>query len=323
MKLWKKTILILFCALLLAQIPFACRRFQKGGLAAKISNLDAQKTSPVNPQFNDYKGVIHVHTALGGHSTGSFNELIGAAQKNNLDFVVLTEHTSRLYDTSALTLRGVHQGVLFVNGNEANAKNDDRFLILDGFSDADLLKQIDTPDFLRKVRAENKLAFITYPENFSSWDSDFDGVEVFSLYTNGKQMSVPFFLLDALWSFRAYPELTIADYFKRPDANLKKFDEITAVKKSTLFAGSDAHSNLGAHIFGDDAGGKLINLKFDRYETIFRLVRTHVLIEREKPLTRETLLDALKNGRAYIGFDVLSNAAGFSFTAENGSESKS
>lgn len=322
MKLWKKTVLILLVALVLAQIPFIYRRYQKGKLAAEISDRDAQRIVPADAKFNDFKGVIHVHTSLGGHSTGSFNELIGAARKNNLDFVVMTEHTSGLYDTSAMTLRDVHQGVLFVGGNEVNAKNDDRFLILDGFPGADLSKQADTPDFLRKVRAENKLAFITYPENFVSWNSDFDGIEVFSLYTNGKQMNAPFFLLDALWSFGSYPELTIADYFKRPDANLKKFDEITIAKKSTLFAGSDAHSNLGAHIFGDDAGGKLINLKFDRYETIFRLVRTHVLLEKDKPMTRENLLGALKNGRVFIGFDVLGDTTGFSFTAENGSESK-
>lgn len=322
MKLWKKVILIFLAALLLAQIPFIYRRYQKGKLAAKIANLAARKNLSADSKFKDFKGIIHVHTAIGGHSTGSFSELIGAAQKNNLDFVVMTEHTSGLYDTSAMTLQGVHQGVLFVGGNETNAKNDDRFLIVSGMSGADSLKQADTPDFLRRVHAENKLAFITYPENFNSWNSEFDGIEVFSLYTNGKQMSVPFFLPDALWSFGSYPELTIADYFKRPDANLKKFDEITAARKSTLFAGSDAHSNLGAHIFGDDAGGRLINLKFDRYETIFRLVRTHVLLERDKPLTPENLLAALKNGRAFIGFDVLSDAAGFSFTAENRSESK-
>ena len=322
MKLWKKTALVLLVLLILLQIPFVYRRFQKGGLADNISRGDAERIVRTDSQFADYKGVIHVHTAIGGHSTGSFNELVGAARENNLAFVVMTEHTSGLFDTSALTLRGAHQNVLFVGGNEVNAKNDERFLVLDGFAAADALKQTDTPEFLQKVRNENKLAFITYPENFASWNADFDGVEVFSLYTNGKQMSIPFFLFDALWSFRAYPELTIADYFKRPDANLKRFDELTANRKATLFAGSDAHSNLGAHLFGDDAGGKLINLKFDRYATIFRLVRTHVLIKKDEPLTQETLLAALKNGRAFIGFDVLGDASGFAFTAENGAETK-
>jgi hypothetical protein len=130
------------------------------------------------------------------------------------------------------------------------------------------------------------------------------------------------FLLDALWSFSSYPELTMANYFARPDENLRKFDEIAAPRKITLFAGSDAHSNLGFHLFGDDAGNKIINFKFDDYATVFRLVRTHVLLEKNKLMTEANLIEALKNGRAFIGFDVLSDTTGFSFAAENAAERK-
>lgn len=322
MKLWKKIILILLAALILAQIPFVYRRYEKGKLAEKILQFDAQKKVLANPKFNDFKGVIHVHTFLGGHSTGTFEELIGAAQKNNLDFVVMTEHTSELYDTAAMTLQGTRAGVLFVGGNEANTKSDERFLVLNGFADANSSRRFDTSEFLARARAENKLAFITYPEKFNSWNSDFDGIEVFSLFTNAKQANAAYFLFDALWSYPSYPELTLAEYFKRPSDNLQRFDAVSINKRATLFAGSDAHSNVGAHLAGDDAGNKFLNLKLDRYETIFRLVRTHVLLEKDKPLTQENLLDALKNGRAFVGFDCLSQTSGFSFTAENSRETK-
>lgn len=60
----------------------------------------------------------------------------------------------------------------------------------------------------------------------------------------------PFFVVfDALWSYHAYPELVLAKYFVRPDENLQKFDEVTRNKKSTLFAGTDAHSNIGFHLW--------------------------------------------------------------------------
>jgi len=323
MRLWKKIILIFFGVLVLAQIPFVYRRFQTGNLAEKISSLDAQKRQvPDNTKFNEFKGVIHVHTSLGGHSTGDFDELIDGAKKNNLDFVVMTEHTAQNYDTSAMTLRGINAGVLFVGGNEANTKSDERFLIAGGFAGASSSREKDTTEFIGAAHDENKLAFVAYPENFNSWNADFDGIEVFSLFTNARQSNAAFFLLDALWSFPAYPELTLAGYLKRPDANLQKFDSVAANKKITLFAGSDAHSNVGFHLFGDDAGHKFINLKLDRYETLFRLVRTHVLIEKDKPLTEKNLLDALENGRAFVGFDCLGDTRGFSFTAENARESK-
>ena len=54
--------------------------------------------------FAEYTGVMHVHTFLGGHSTGTFEELIAGANANDLDFVVMTEHYDSNYDTSALTL---------------------------------------------------------------------------------------------------------------------------------------------------------------------------------------------------------------------------
>ena len=58
-------------------------------------------------------------------------------------------------------------------------------------------------------------------------------------------------------------------YFQRPAENLAKFDEAAAKRPISLFAGTDAHSNIGFHIFGDDAGNKLINIKIDPYEKIF------------------------------------------------------
>ena len=314
--------MILFAVILLAQIPFVYNRYRTGKLSARISGLQANRTNLTNPDYNEYKGIIHAHTSLGGHSTGHFDQLIGGANANELDFVVMTEHYSSLFDTSALTLRGVYGKTLFVGGNEIDTSDSDRFLMIPGSAEAANFAAQKTNEVLDKIHSANQIAFITYPEKFKSWNSDFDGIEVFSLHTNAKKMNPIGFFFNALWSFGSYPELTMANYFVRPDENLRKYDEVAANRKITLFAGSDAHSNLGFHLLGDDAGNKIIKLKFDDYATIFRLVRTHVLIEKNKQLTQENLVEALKNGHAFIGFDVLGNSRGFSFTAENGAENK-
>ena len=321
MKLWKKILLVLFFVILLAHIPFIYNRYQFGNLHEKINQLQNQKTSLSNQNYNDYKGVIHVHTFLGGHSTGTFEELILGAKANNLDFVVMTEHTSELFDTSATTLQGVQQGILFVSGNELNTNDGNRFLVIDGLPDTHSFNKQTATEFLEKAHSSGKLAFVTYPERFRSWDANFDGIEVFSLHTNAKRMNPALFFFDALWSYRAYPELVLAKYFARPDENLRKFDEISAQRRLTLFAGNDSHSNIGFQV-GDDANNKLINFKFDDYATVLRLARTHILLEKDKQLTRENLLEALKNGHTFIGFDVLSDTRGFLFSAENGAESK-
>ncbi len=268
--------------------------------------------------MRDYKGVIHVHTSLGGHSTGGFDELIDAANSNDLDFVMMTEHAESKFDTSALTLKGRFGKTLFINGQEVDTASRDRFLLLPGSKDSAADKILETPQYLEKYKAQNRIELVTYPEKLNSWNSDFDGIEVFSMNTNIKKAN-PFSLFsDALWSFSAYPESTLATYFQRPDENLRQFDEITKSRKIALFAGSDAHSNIGFHLFTDDAGNKLLNYKIDRYETIFRLVRTHILLDENENPNQENFLQALKNGRAFIAFDWLGDATGFNFSVVDG-----
>jgi hypothetical protein len=322
MSRWKKIVLGLLGAFILLQIPFIYNRWQTGNLAAKISSLAAQRTKSADREYAQYTGVVHAHTFLGGHSTGTFDELIDGAEKNQLDFVVMTEHVSEFYDTSAKTLRGKYKNILFIGGNETSILSDDRFLVLDGFPELNKVNKLSPKEFLAEVHQRDRLAFVTYPSRFKAWSEDIDGMEIFSLHTNAKQMNPVLFLLDALWSYQAYPELTIARYFERPAGNLQKFDELAETRRLTLFAGSDAHSNIGFHFFGDESNKKLISFKFDPYETIFRPVRTHVLIPKDEPLSKDNLLQALKNGNTFIGFDVLSDTAGFWFSGESNGEMK-
>ena len=70
-----------------------------------------------------------MHSFLGGHSSGTFSEIIAAAKANQLHFVIMTEHTESDFDTAAKTLQRHHGGVLFVNGNEVSADNGDRSLL--------------------------------------------------------------------------------------------------------------------------------------------------------------------------------------------------
>jgi len=318
----KKVLLGLLIVLLLIQIPFIYRRYQNGKLAEKINQLQSQRTARPDPNYNEYKGIIHAHTSLGGHSTGTFDELIDAASANDLDFVIMTEHYTDKYDTAALTLNGVYGKTLFVGGNEIDTSDGDRFLMIPGGADAASFSKMPTNAVLDKLHAENRLAFITYPEKFKSWDANFDGDEVFSLHTNAKKMNPLLALFDLIWSYPAYPALTFATYFKRPDDNLSKFDEIAAKRKIVFTAGADAHSNIGFHLLGDDAGNKLLNIKIDPYKTTFQLARVHVLIDKNKPLTRDSLIEALKLGHSFVGFDVQGDTSGFKFSAQNGAETR-
>jgi hypothetical protein len=97
---------------------------------------------------------------------------------------------------------------------------------------------------------------------------------------------------------------------------LKRWDGAMSAsnRKLIAIAGNDAHSNVGVSV-NDAAGKQWLGVKLDPYERSFRTVRTHVLIKKDKGLTRESLLEAIALGHCYVSFDLFADARGFQFTA--------
>lgn len=287
----KKILVAVVLVLLISQIPFAYRRYKLRQLSATIRQLNSQRTqTPTN--LNEYKGVVHVHSFLGGHSSGSFSAIITAAQANELNFVIMTEHTEKDFDTAAMTLQGVHGGVLFINGNETSAANGDRLLTL-----------------------PNDTSIVAYPEEFKNWETPgLDGVEVYNVFTNTRRANPLVAFFDVLWSHRAYPDLLFALYYERPNESLKKWDQALARARLTATPGNDSHANIGISL-RDSSGKTLAGIQLDPYETSFRLVRLHVLLPPDKPLDQTNLLDAIRAGHCFVSFDLFGDTSGFSFGA--------
>jgi hypothetical protein len=332
MKRWKKLLLIVLVAVLLSQIPFAYRRYRLGRLDAAIQQLNKQRVinreasragvTQANAEFVEYKGVIHVHSFLGGHSNGNFEEIIAGAKSNHLNFVVMTEHTSETFNTASMTLKGKHSGILFINGNEVSANNSDRLLIIPGDESEDASSRQSTPEIISRAKAKGLLTFIAYPQEFKSWDAiGYDGVEVYNVYTDARGINPLIMFFDGLWSYRAYPDLLFANFYRRPNENLKKWDELlgTAGRRLVAIAGNDAHSNVGLSL-NSESGETIVGVKLDPYERSFRLVRVHVLVPKNKPLDSASLLAAVAAGHCFIGFDLFGDTSGFSFAASNGGE---
>ena len=311
----KKFLLVAVCVVLLSQIPFAYRRYKLGRLNAAIQQISSERRArPGNDGYVEYRGVMHVHSFLGGHSTGTFQDIIKAAQANGLQFVVMTEHVQSLIDTAGMTLRGNHDGVLFVNGNEVSSANGDRLLIIPGDSSlagADKL----TPDQIASTaRSRGALSIIAYPGEFKSTANTYDGMEIYNVFTNARKINRVVAFFDALWSHRSYPDLLFANYYQRPDEALAKWDEVLKHEKIFGTAGNDSHANIGLTL-RDSGGNELLGLQLDPYHTSFHIVRIHVLVQKDKSLDATSLLQALKAGHCFIGFDVFGDTSGFRFEA--------
>jgi hypothetical protein len=314
----RKALLAIAIILVLSQLPFAYRRYNLGRLNARIQVVNSSRqTVQANHNYSEYTGVMHVHSFLGGHSRGGFADIISAAQANKLNFVVMTEHPEQDIDTAAMTLKGMHGGVLFINGNEVSTSAGDRMLIVPGDTGSREADKLATAEVAAKTKARGALSFVAYPEAFKSWETaEFDGVEVFNVYSNARQINPLFAVFDVLWSQRAYPALLFATFYAKPTENLKKWDAALTRRRLTATAGNDAHANVGLSL-NDSTGKALVGLQLDPYETSFRLVRLHVLVSHGQALDGESLMQAIKQGHCFIGFDLLGDTTGFSFTAEN------
>jgi hypothetical protein len=295
----KKILIAVVALFLLAQIPFAYRRYKLRKLSAAIQQVNTELARNPRDYLREYKGVTHVHSFLGGHSSGSFQEIIDAAKANQLDFVIMTEHTERDFDTAAMTLKGNYGNVLFVNGNETSAENGDRLLKL-----------------------PQDVSLVAYPEEFKNWETPgLNGVEVYNVYSNTRRANPIVAFFDVLWSHRAYPDLLFALYFERPNESLKLWDQALTRSRLTATAGNDSHANIGLSL-RDSAGKTVAGIQLDPYETSFRLVRLHVITHEAKVLWPEHLLEAIKAGHCFIGFDLFGDTSGFTFEAKTPDQTK-
>ncbi|MCA1629556.1 MAG: CehA/McbA family metallohydrolase [Acidobacteria bacterium] len=332
-------LLVLFA---LTQAPFVYRRRHLSRLDAAIRSLNAQRAATDDAGLADYPGALHVHSSLGGHSTGTLAEVVAGARAAHLAFVVMTEHPSAYTDTRAATLSGTHDGVLFVPGTESSESERDRLLAFGGSdtpggsssmqpaaqsqpaalpADANAAP---TQSLIDRAKAAGQLVFVAHPETFEGWQTarGFDGMEVYNLHADAKNARPLTLFFDGLWSYRSFPDLLWTRFHQTPTENLRRWDELTAVgRRVVAVAGNDAHANVGVSL-QDLTGRSIFQIKLDPYERSFRVVRTHVLAPRGQAFDADALLAALSAGHAYVAFDLLSDATGFRFTASNGAEQK-
>jgi hypothetical protein len=321
MRRWKKIALVLLALLVASQMPFAYRRYRLGRLGAAVEALNAGRAgAPPDERFDEYAGVFHVHSSLGGHSTGTLEEVVRAASSERLAFVVMTEHPSPLVNTAAATLSGVHEGVLFVGGSELAASDGGRIFVVPGMSAP--AQNPPLQELVTRAKSEGRLAVVGYPEEIRDWRlSGYDSVEVYNLYTNAKRINYATLLFDGLWSYCGRPELLFARFYERPVESLRRWDELNAAGTQRVYAlaGNDAHANVGLSL-REQTGRELFGVRLDPYERSFRVVRNHVLLEKGARLDAESLLAALRAGRGFVAFDLFGDSNGFRFTADNGTE---
>jgi len=271
-----------------------------------------KQTEPITPKWYDYCGHIHVHTT---HSdgTGSFEEVVHAAQEAGLDFLITTDH-----NVLAPEPDGRHGKVLVLVGQEVDdteQKPDVNHLLVAGVKEDVSPYAKDPQAVIDAVAAQGGLSFLAHPIERSShyfpdiypwvnWSvRGYDGIELWNFmseckaYVNNKLAGVVLSYLPQLFVRGPWPEV------------LALWDGLTARRPVVAIGGSDVHANR-YHV------GPLERQAFP-YVFAFRAVNTHILTpERlggDLARDRHQVYAALRAGHCWVGYDLIGSTAGFRF----------
>ncbi len=320
----------------------------------------AESLQPVSLKtgWTEYRGVMHSHSELSHDSEVTFPEILATMHKAKCQFIFLTDHYVEGKADYSLGWRGVHDGVLFVQGFEM----DEGFMPWGLPEDTVFSKGDDPAEVARRIRELGGVLALGHNEAPRPWEiPEIDAMEIYNIHSdmidnlvikNSRIDTVK----DALLNFRAYPEQTFRGFF---DPWLlmvitQKWDEQSKHRNITAIAANDCHQNVGLKVYytsrdtvmlidtgHTDPSKKitefkvnfltrpLLRLFFGKLEPDKLLYRTDLdPYERSsrfvnthllaKELTEPALLDALRAGRAFIAFNMLGDAAGFAYVAEGG-----
>lgn len=270
--------------------------------------------------WHEYTGNIHMHTRSSDGS-GTHAELAQAAQAAGLDFLIVTDH-----NVLVRSAEGRYGSVLMLIGEEVHDPDrnpeGDHLLCL-GIQEEVAGWRKDPQALIHAVVGQGGLAFLAHPDERStrffpkrfpwlSWGvTGYTGIELWNYLSEFRGYASS--LVRALLIVKAPFLLTTGPL---PET-LKRWDRLTSQRPIVALGGSDAHA------FSVRFGPWTWTLL--PYELCFRAVNTHILVP--EPFTgdmahdRALILDALRQGHCWIGYDLPARTAGFRFLARQPSAS--
>lgn len=272
--------------------------------------------------LTDYAGVIHFHSAYSFDGRTPVAEIIRAANKSGVDFLLLTDHSTLQARKDGF--EGWQDGTLLIVGEEIAPRFNHylAFQLEESVTNAGDLPDMPPQSYIDRVRNQGGMGFIAHPDHegtslfhvkhypWTDWSvSGYTGLGIWDFMTDWQNSLSGY--LRAILSY-AFP----AFFLRGPSSNtLARWDVLTQERRLVGIGELDNHDTL-KRILG-------FNLSMFPYTRVFRLIRTHILTD--GPLSGNssadiaTLFDALRNGRVYVALDYYRSSAGFTvFLTEEG-----
>lgn len=317
--------------------------------AAWLAIRSQRQPVPDQTGWTEYRGILHSHSKYSHDCEVPFEDILSVLKATRLDFICLSDHCVQGRADFDLQWRGLHDGKLFIPGYEMK----DGIMPFGVALGVVLSNQTDGPTLARQISENGGLLFYAHSEEPRDWARpELVGMEIYNIHTdfkrnpNGLRVLLP----DLLVNLRKYPDHVFRTLFHRPSDLLERWDALNQTRHITGIAGNDCHQNVGFRGFYTTSGTirvedtsprtlkefklnwftralarlffgpltpdrKLFHVQMDPYERSARFVNTHVLA---RELTEPALLDSLKAGRVFVGFDMLADSSGFRWFAATG-----
>ena len=321
--------------------------------AAAWSALRAQR-QPVayTAGWNEYRGILHSHSHFSHDSEMAFPDILHALVLARLDFIALSDHAVEGRADFDWQWRGIHEGKLFIPGFELK----EGMMPFGVASGVVLSNQTAAAILAQQIVTNGGVLFYAHPEEPREWSRpELTGMEIYNLHTDFKRAKgglggrLRSQLPDLLLNLQRYPDQVYRLAFHRPTEFLQRWDELNRERHLTGIAGNDCHQNVGVRAFYTEAdtirvedtspktlkefklnwftrplarwlfghlepNRKLFRIQLDPYERSARFVNTHVLA---RGLDEPAILDSLRAGRAFVGFDMIADSSSFRWYAND------
>ena len=263
-----------------------------------IPHPSGRPSPTVSSEYREQVGVIHAHSTA---SDGQLppEAIARIADREGLDFLILTDHNT--LKPLADGKQGRTGRTLLLIGEEISTQAGH---VLALRVKREVSPRQEAQWTIDQVSAQGGLGFIAHPFwPRAPWKSPdargFTGLEIYNAADDAMDESR---LQLALWTVLAGSDLSISRWLDRSDRPLAFWDRLLAEGRRVVgIGGADAH---GLVRFG---------LRLAPYDTVFKLVRDHLLIQGDPSET--TIYDAIEKGHLFVAHDIVADARGFLFEA--------
>jgi hypothetical protein len=270
-------------------------------------------------KYYDYTGVIHLHSSFSFDGHAPMEQIISAAEKNGIDFLMLTDH-----DHLKARNEGWEgwQGTTLVIVGEEIAPRFNHYL---AFKTKKPVVYFGDPEgknpqkYIDAINDQGGFGFIAHPDHegavmfhvkhycWNDWNViGYAGISVWDFMTDWQKSLHGYFSGLLSFLFPAY-------FLKGPrQITLARWDALNQIQKTVGIGELDNHATVKKLL-----GVPFVAFSFDR---AFKFIRTHILTEEKfsgnSQQDTDMVYQSMLHGRCYFALEYFRKAQGFQFAIE-------